>query len=87
VLASSFARIFFRNAVNVGLIPIICETEGFETGDEIEVDLEEGRVRNLTKGFQRSFTPLPPVMRAILADGGLIPHIRKRGGFAWESTP
>lgn len=87
VLAQSFARIFFRNAVNVGLMPIICETEGFETGDEIEVDLEEGRVKNLTKGFQRSFTPLPPVMRAILADGGLIPHIRKRGDFAWESTP
>ena len=87
VLASSFARIFFRNAVNVGLIPIICDTEGFETGDENEVDLEEGKVRNLTQGFEQTFTPLPPVMRAILADGGLIPHIRKRGGFAWESTP
>jgi 3-isopropylmalate/(R)-2-methylmalate dehydratase small subunit len=68
-------------------MPIICNTEGFETEDKIEVDLEEGRVRNLTRGFEQTFTPLPPVMRAILADGGLIPHIRKRGGFAWESTP
>lgn len=87
VLAKSFARIFFRNAVNVGLVPIICDTEGFETGDKIEVDLEEGRVENLTKGFKRSFITLPPVMRAILADGGLIPHIRKHGGFAWENIP
>jgi 3-isopropylmalate/(R)-2-methylmalate dehydratase small subunit len=87
VLASSFARIFFRNAVNVGLVPIICDTEGFETGDKIEVDLEEGRVRNLTKGLEQTFTPLPPIMRTILADGGLIPHIRKRGGFGWGSTP
>ncbi len=86
VLANSFARIFFRNAVNVGLVPIICDTEGFETGDEMEVDLEEGRVKNLTKGFERSFISLPPVMRAILADGGLIPHILKRGGFGWENT-
>jgi 3-isopropylmalate/(R)-2-methylmalate dehydratase small subunit len=79
VLAQSFARIFFRNAVNVGLVPIICETEGFETGDEIEVDLEKGTVRNIAKGFERSFTPLPPIMRAILADGGLIPHVLKHG--------
>jgi 3-isopropylmalate/(R)-2-methylmalate dehydratase small subunit len=87
VLAQSFARIFFRNAVNVGLVPIICDTEGFETGDEIEVDLENGKVKNLSKGFERAFTPLPLIMRAILSDGGLIPHIHKRGGFAWESTP
>jgi 3-isopropylmalate/(R)-2-methylmalate dehydratase small subunit len=86
VLASSFARIFFRNAVNVGLVPIICDTEDFETGDEIGVDLEKGGVRNLTKGFERSFTPLPPIMSAILADGGLIPHILKRGGLGWENT-
>jgi 3-isopropylmalate/(R)-2-methylmalate dehydratase small subunit len=87
VLASSFARIFFRNAVNVGLVPIICDTEGFETGDEIEVDLEEGRVRNITRRFERAFAPLPSIMRAILFDGGLIPHIHKRGGFAWDNTP
>jgi 3-isopropylmalate/(R)-2-methylmalate dehydratase small subunit len=87
VLASSFARIFFRNAVNVGLVPVICDTEGFETGDEIEVDPEEGKVRNITRRFERAFTPLPLIMRTILSDGGLIPHIHKRGGFAWEDTP
>ncbi|MEE8391444.1 MAG: 3-isopropylmalate dehydratase, partial [Anaerolineae bacterium] len=75
------------NAVNVGLVPIICDTEGFETGDEIELDLEKGRIENLTQGFERFFSPLPPVMSAILADGGLVPHILKRGGFGWENTP
>jgi 3-isopropylmalate/(R)-2-methylmalate dehydratase small subunit len=80
VLAPSFARIFFRNAVNVGVIPITCDTEGFEAGDEIEIDLEEGRVTNLTEGFERSFSPLPPIMNAILEDGGLVPHVLKHGG-------
>jgi 3-isopropylmalate/(R)-2-methylmalate dehydratase small subunit len=82
ILAQSFARIFFRNAVNVGVAPIVCDTEGFETGDEIEVNLEEGRIENLTKGFERSFSPLAPVMNAILADGGLVPHVLKHGGLA-----
>lgn len=86
VLAESFARIFFRNAVNVGLVPIMCDTDGFETGDETEVDLQRGRVRNLTKGFERSFSPLPPIMSAILADGGLIRHILKHGGLGWDKT-
>ena len=80
VLAPSFARIFFRNAVNVGVIPITCDTEGFEAGDEIEIDLEKGRVTNLTQGFARSFSPLPPIMNAILEDGGLVPHVLKHGG-------
>lgn len=87
VLARSFARIFFRNAVNVGVAPIICDTEGFETGDEIEIDLSQGRVKNLTRGFERSFAPLPPVMQAILADGGLAPHVLEHGGFGWNNTP
>lgn len=81
VLAPSFARIFFRNAVNVGLVPITCDTEGFEGGDEIEIDLENGRVGNLTQGFERTFPPLPPIMKAILEDGGLVPHVQKHGGF------
>ncbi len=87
VIAPSFARIFFRNAVNVGLMPIICDTDGFETGDEIEVDVVEGRVRNLTRNFERTFRPLPPVMRAILESGGLVPHILRYGGLQWQDTP
>jgi len=86
VLAVSFARIFFRNAVNVGLTPIICDTQGFEQGDEIEAYLGQGVVRNLTQGFVRSFAPLPAVMQAVLADGGLVAHLLKHGGYRWEGT-
>jgi DeoR family transcriptional regulator, fructose operon transcriptional repressor len=86
ILAQSFARIFFRNAVNVGLVPIICDLTDLETGDEIEISLADGVVRVPAKGIERSFEPLPPVMRAIFADGGLVNHILKRGGFRWDST-
>jgi 3-isopropylmalate/(R)-2-methylmalate dehydratase small subunit len=85
ILAVSFARIFFRNAVNVGLMPIICDTDGFQTSDEIEVDLTKGRVKNLTSGIERQFPPLPPIMQAISADGGLVPHLLRHGGYKWES--
>lgn len=86
ILVPSFARIFFRNAVNVGLVPIICDTQGFEGGDLVEVSLAEGRVTDVTRGLERRVEPLPPVMRAIFADGGLVPHILKRGGFRWDTT-
>jgi 3-isopropylmalate/(R)-2-methylmalate dehydratase small subunit len=84
ILATSFARIFFRNAVNVGLIPIICDSEGFEEGDEVEVDLTQGTVVDLTRGIERRFPALPPVMQAISADGGLVPYLLKHGGYNWE---
>ncbi len=80
VLSPSFARIFYRNAVNVGVLPITCETEGFQEGDEIQIDLEEGQVTNLTQNLVRTFSPLPPIMKEILEDGGLVSHILKRGG-------
>lgn len=80
VLSPSFARIFYRNAVNVGVLPVICETEGFQEGDTIRIDLEEGQVTNLTQNLVRPFYPLPPIMREILEDGGLVPHVLKRGG-------
>jgi 3-isopropylmalate/(R)-2-methylmalate dehydratase small subunit len=81
VLAQSFARIFFRNAINVGLPLLQCDTSGIDQGDELEVDLEGGEVRNVTKGTVVRFVPLPPVMVKILGDGGLVDHIKKHGGF------
>jgi 3-isopropylmalate/(R)-2-methylmalate dehydratase small subunit len=81
VLAKSFARIFFRNCINVGLPAIELDTDPIETGDEIEVDLEAGTLKNHTKGTEQTFPPLPPVMRRILEDGGLAEHIRKHGDF------
>ena len=81
VLAQSFARIFYRNAINVGLPVIKCDTDNIDTGDELEVDLAEGTVKNLTKGFILTFSPLPEIMRTILEDGGLVEHIKKHGDF------
>ncbi len=79
VLAKSFARIFFRNCVNVGLPALILDTDGIDEGDELEVYLATGKVRDLTKGTEASTPPLPPVMRRIIADGGLVEHIKKHG--------
>jgi 3-isopropylmalate/(R)-2-methylmalate dehydratase small subunit len=81
VLAKSFARIFFRNAINVGLPVVICDTDSIDQGDELELDLSEGVLKNLTKGDEISFQPLPDAMTTILNDGGLLEHIRKHGDF------
>ena len=81
VMAKSFARIFFRNCINVGLPAIELDTDQIEQGDELDVDLGAGLLRNLTKGADLNFPPLPPVMRRILEDGGLVEHIRKHGDF------
>jgi 3-isopropylmalate/(R)-2-methylmalate dehydratase small subunit len=82
VLAQSFARIFFRNAINVGLPVLQCDTSGISPGDELEIDLAAGEVRDLTTGSVESFVPLPAVMVTILNDGGLVEHLKKHGGFA-----
>ena len=79
VLAKGFARIFFRNCVNVGLPALILDTDSIDEGDELEVDLAAGKVKNLTKGTETDTPPLPSVMRRIIADGGLVEHIKKHG--------
>ena len=81
VLAKSFARIFFRNAINTGLPVVEIDTDLIGDGDQLEVDLEAGVVRDLTKGAEIPFAPLPPVMAQLLADGGLVEHFKKHGGF------
>lgn len=85
VLAQSFARIFFRNSINVGLPVLEIDTSGIEEGDELEVDLEAGTVCNVTREKTLSFEPLPPVMVKILGDGGLVEHFRKYGDFHLET--
>jgi 3-isopropylmalate/(R)-2-methylmalate dehydratase small subunit len=82
VLAQSFARIFFRNAINVGLPVLQCDTRGIAAGDELEVDLTAGEVRDLSSGTVVPFVPLPQVMVTILNDGGLVEHVKKHGGFS-----
>lgn len=81
VIAKSYARIFYRNSFNVGLPVLECDTDGIEDGDELEVDLGAGVVRNLTKKTKINFAPIPEFMRGLLADGGLTDHIVKHGTF------
>ena len=81
VLAKSFARIFYRNAINVGLPALICDTDKIDQSDELEVDLEKGTVVDRTKNITLNFSPLPRVMIRILNDGGLVEHIKKHGDF------
>lgn len=81
VLAKSFARIFFRNAINIGLPALICNTDGIGDGDQLEMDIAAGTVANLTKGIELRFSPLPQAIINILNDGGLAAHIQKHGDF------
>ncbi|MEW6572021.1 MAG: 3-isopropylmalate dehydratase small subunit [Bacillota bacterium] len=81
VLAKSFARIFFRNAINTGLPAVECDTDKIRPGDELVVDLVTGVIENRTSGVKIPVKPLPPVMLKILADGGLVEHFKKYGGF------
>ena len=80
VVAASFARIFYRNSFNTGL-PILEAPEAaaeLKEGDEIEVDLDSGRIRNVASGQFFEARPVPPFMQELVRDGGLIEHIRKR---------
>lgn len=77
VIAKSFARIFYRNAINVGLPVIECDTDRIDEGDELEVYLEEGKIKNLTKGEELKFAPIPGFMLRMLQEGGLSAHIKK----------
>lgn len=81
VLAKSFARIFYRNAVNIGLSVIECDTDKINNGDEIKAHLAEGVVKNLTQNTSVDFRALPKFMVSILNDGGLVEHIKKHHGF------
>ncbi|RKY59420.1 MAG: 3-isopropylmalate dehydratase small subunit [Candidatus Latescibacterota bacterium] len=82
VLAESFARIFFRNAINTGFPAIECKgiSRKVEDGDELEVDLEAGVVRNLTKGEEYKFSPFPDFALEIMRAGGLLEYLRGREG-------
>jgi 3-isopropylmalate/(R)-2-methylmalate dehydratase small subunit len=80
VVAPSFSRIFFRNAINSGLpvIELAKGAEKIETGDEVEIDFERGIVFHDAAEYR--FPALPPEVLAILEDGGLIPHVKKALG-------
>ena len=80
VIAASFARIFYRNAINLGL-PAVVSPEAFAAcgaGDELELDLVAGRIRNLTRGEIIAAAPLDPRAVELLAAGGLVPYLKKK---------
>jgi 3-isopropylmalate/(R)-2-methylmalate dehydratase small subunit len=84
VIAKSFARIFYRNAFNIGLLLVECDTSFVDDGDEVEIDLENSKVYIVSKGLKLEMKPLPMVMRKLLDDGGVIEHFKKHGGFKFE---
>jgi 3-isopropylmalate/(R)-2-methylmalate dehydratase small subunit len=79
VLAKSAARIFFRNAINLGLPVLICDTDKISDGDELEIDLIAGTVKDKTNGAILTTGKIPEVMLKILNEGGLIPYVKKYG--------
>ena len=83
IVAKSFARIFYRNAFNTGLTAIECEElyDSTDQGDLIQIELESGIVRNLSKKKEYRIKPIPPFLLKILSDGGLVEHFKKYGGF------
>jgi len=82
VIAESFARIFYRNSINIGLAILECPNAAKEAekGDIIEADLSKGVVTNVTKGKEYSAAVFPPFIQNIINEGGLINHIKKGGG-------
>ena len=80
VIAKTFARIFFRNAINIGLPLLECEqaVNGTESGDMLEVDISSGGIRNITRGEIFYATPYPEFMAELISSGGLIEFTRKR---------
>jgi 3-isopropylmalate/(R)-2-methylmalate dehydratase small subunit len=87
VLATSFARSFYRNAINNGLLPIECDTTGIDEGDAITVSLEDTGivVTNARTGKREARPPLSGIAGDILAAGGLVPYLRREGRF--RATP
>jgi 3-isopropylmalate/(R)-2-methylmalate dehydratase small subunit len=81
ILAKSVARIFFRNAINLGLPVLICDTDKIDDGDELKIDLKKGVVKDTTNGNELTFSKMPDIMLRILNQGGLIPYIQKYGDF------
>ena len=80
IIATSFARIFFRNAINIGLPLLECEDAVAQTeaGDTLEVDLSSGQIKNRTKGITFTAKPYPDFMAELISAGGLIEHTKKR---------
>ena len=80
VIADTFARIFYRNAINIGLPIIECPeaSRGIENGDEVEVDFDSGVITNKTKGTSFKGQPFPEFMQKLISSGGLVNYINEK---------
>lgn len=79
VIAKTFARIFYRNSINIGLPILECEaaSDGIDTGDNVEIDFDTGVIRNLTKGERYQAQPFPPFIQNIIKSNGYLNSIKK----------
>ncbi len=84
IAAKSFARIFYRNAFNIGLLLVECDTSFIDDGDELELDIGKGKLKDRSKGLVLDIKPVPMVMKKLLEDGGVVEHFKKHGGFKFE---
>jgi len=84
IVAKNFARIFYRNAFNIGLLLVECNTDFIDDGDELEIDIEKSKLKDVGKGLILDIKPLPMVMRKLLEDGGVVEHFKKHGGFKFD---
>jgi 3-isopropylmalate/(R)-2-methylmalate dehydratase small subunit len=90
VVAVSFARIFFRNAVNVGLPTLVADKEFLgkvKDNDSIVVDLIEGKILDTETGSETAIKPYPQFMLEIIKEGGIVEYFRNHGMFPWDSKP
>jgi 3-isopropylmalate/(R)-2-methylmalate dehydratase small subunit len=79
LIAESFAGLFYRNSLNLGLPALVCaEAKRIRDGDRLQVDFEKAVIVNQTTGLTHSFEPIPPHLLEMVRDGGLIPHLEKR---------
>lgn len=84
IVAPSFGRQFYRNAINNGMPVIECDASGIAAGDVIEIDLVAGRIAVPAKNIRRTVPPLPPAIGVLLKAGGLIPFLQKHPD--WNTT-
>ncbi len=84
IVAKNFARIFYRNAFNIGLLLVECNTDFIDDGDELELDIAKSKSYNVSKGLMMDIKPVPAVMRRLFEDGGVIEHFKKNGGFKFD---
>ncbi len=84
VVAKSFARIFYRNCINIGFPLVEADTTDIRDGEPLEIDLDKGIIYLPERGKKIPFKPLPPFMQKLLQDGGLVPHLLKHKGFLIE---